>query len=109
MRKFILSAAILSVVAVSAPAAAAAPQHRGYQGHRFEQQIDQIEDRIDRLRDRRQISRKEANRLERQAEQLDRLHDRYRRGGLNRAEANDLQNRIQNLRQQIRWERADRR
>lgn len=108
MRKLILSAAILSAVAVAAPAAAAA-QHRGYQNAGIEQQLDQIENRIDRLRDRRQISRGEANRLERQAEQIDRLHDRYRRGGLNRAEVRDLQGRIQNLRGQIRWDRADRR
>lgn len=109
MRKILISAMLLSSVAISAPAAA---QYRGgggygFQGANIERQIDQIEQQIDRLRDRRQISRQEAARLDRQAEQIDRLHDRYRRNGLTRSEHQDLQNRIQNLRQRLQAERSE--
>jgi hypothetical protein len=108
MRKFILSAIAISAIAVSAPAAA--QQHRGgynHGGQGIERQIDQMERQIDRLRDRRLISRNEAVRLSRQAEQIDRLHDRYRRNGLSQGEHRDLMQRIQNLRQSVRYERRE--
>ncbi|MFN3389773.1 MAG: hypothetical protein ACK40O_12675 [Allosphingosinicella sp.] len=111
MRTFVISAILLSSVAVAAPASA---QYRGGgYGHQpvrnanIERQIDQIEDQIDRMRDRRLISRSEAKRLERRAENIDRLHDRYRRGGLDRHELRDLQNRIHALRQDLRAERRE--
>ncbi len=115
MRKFLIPAILISAVAVSAPAAA---QNRGgydprpgygqnWGGGGIERQLDQIEQRIDRLRDRRLISNREADRLFRQAEQIDRLHDRYRRDGLSRGEHNDLMRRIQYLRGQIREERQE--
>lgn len=108
MRKILISAMLLSSVAISAPAAA---QYRGggwgHQGANIERQLDQIERQIDRLRDRRLISRHEAARLERQAEQIDRLHDRYRRNGLSAGEHRDLQMRIQNLRQRVQAERRE--
>jgi len=116
MRIFLISAALLSGVAMSAPAAAQYQQNDqryGYNNNNrysagFERQLDQIEQRIDRLRDRRRISPSEARRLERQADQLDRLHDRYRRNGLSEAEMRDLQSRLQNLRAQVREDRRDR-
>ncbi|MDT9599852.1 hypothetical protein [Sphingosinicella rhizophila] len=106
MRKFLVPAILISAVAVSAPAAA---QYRGghNQGVGIERQIDQLERQIDRARDRRLITRQEARRLDNQAEYIDRLHDRYRRNGLNQREHHDLQNRINRLRQQFRWERRD--
>jgi Spy/CpxP family protein refolding chaperone len=115
MRKFLIPALLISAVAVSAPAAA---QHRGgydprpgygqhHGGGGIERQIDQLEQRIDRLRDRRLISNREAQRLMRQAEDIDRLHDRYRRNGLSRYEHDDLMQRIQYLRQNIRYERQE--
>ena len=109
MRKILISAMLLSSVAISAPAAAQFRGGGGYgrQGANIERQIDQIEQQIDRLRDRRQISRQEAARLDRQAEQLDRLHDRYRRNGLTASESRDLQIRIQNLRQRVQSERRE--
>ncbi|HEY7809202.1 MAG TPA: hypothetical protein VIA98_02345 [Allosphingosinicella sp.] len=109
MRKFLISALALSAIAVSAPAAA---QYRGGGGYNqggqgIERQIDQMERQIDRLRDRRLISANEARRLSRQAEQIDRLHDRYRRNGLSQGEHHDLMQRIQNLRQSVRYERRE--
>ena len=107
MRKFLISAMLLSSVAISAPAAAQVRGGYGFQGGHIERQLDQLEREIDRLRDRRLISRDEAFRLDRRAEQIDRLHDRYRRNGLSQFEHRDLQNRIQHLRQAVRAERRE--
>src|SRR5688500_20172504 len=100
MRKILISAMLLSTVAISAPAAA---QYRGggygHQGANIERQLDQIERQIDRLRDRRLISREEAFRLERRAEQIDRLHDRYRRHALRPAARRGLRARPPQRRQ----------
>ena len=105
MRKFLISAMLLSTVAVATPAAA--QYNRGHQGQNIERQLDQLEQRIDQLRDRRLISNNEARRLSRQAEQIDRLHDRYRRNGLTQREHWDLHNRDQNLRHQGQAERRE--
>lgn len=107
MRKFLISAMLLSTVAVATPAAAQYNRGYGHQGQNIERQLDQLERQIDNMRDRRLISRNEAIRLSRQAEQIDRLHDRYRRNGLTQREHWDLQNRVQNLRQQVRYERRE--
>ena len=107
MRKFLISAVLVSTVAAAAPAAA--QNHRGYghQGQNIERQLDQIERQIDQLRDRRLITVKEARRLVHHAEMIDRLHDRYRRNGVSQREHRDLQNRIQDLRQNVRAERQE--
>lgn len=103
MRKILISAAVIASALAAVPASA-----QNYnRGGNFEQQLDQVEQRIDRAADRRTISRREAEALSRQANQLDRLHDRYRRNGLTRWERDDLQSRLQNLRQRIRFERQD--
>ena len=107
MRKFLISAMLLSTVAVATPAAAQYNRGYGHQGQNIERQLDQLEQRIDQLRDRRLISNNEARRLSRQAEQIDRLHDRYRRNGFTAWETRDLQSRVQNLRQSLRWERTE--
>ena len=107
MRKFLISAMLLSTVAVATPAAAQYNRGYGHQGQNIERQLDQLEQRIDQLRDSRLISNNEARRLSRQAEQIDRLHDRYRRNGLTQREHWDLQNRVQNLRQQVQAERRE--
>lgn len=105
MRKFLIPAILLSAFAVSAPASAQNRDFYRHQGAGIERQLDQIEQQIDRARDRHFISRDEARRFERQAEYIDRLHDRYRRNGLTSFERRDLQNRIDRLRRQFRWER----
>jgi hypothetical protein len=94
---------MLSSIAAAAPAAAQSYRN----DNRFDRQIDQLVDRIHRAEDRDVISRREEDRLLRQARQLSYIEQRYSRNGLTRWEAQDLQRRIQDLRAQFRWERAD--
>ena len=105
MRNFLISAALIAAATVAAPASA---QNHRYQGNNIERQVDQIENRIQRAAQRGQVSQREANRLLRQADQLDRLADRYARNGIDRREHQELQNRLSQLQQQLRWERQDR-
>jgi hypothetical protein len=115
MRKILISAALISAASMAAPAAAQYGDYNrgndrnyGYdQGRNIEHEIDQIKQRIDRAARRGTISRSEANRLFRRADQLDRLADRYRRNGLSPREHDELQRRVQDLRQQLRFERRD--
>ena len=111
MRKILISAVILGTLASAAPAAAQYGNRGGgygyNQGGNFDQQLSSLQDRVDRLYQRRLISDREARRLSRQIEQTDRLFDQYRRNGLTRSERYDIQNRIQNLRSQIREERQE--
>jgi hypothetical protein len=105
MRKFLISAALLSATVVATPASAQYYGHRGED--RIDHQLNQIEQRIRIAADRGTISRGEARGLLRQAHQLDRLEDRYSRNGLSRWERDDLRNRLQHLRQQLRFERQE--
>lgn len=114
---------LVAVTALSAAAMPAAAQSRGYdRDHdrdRYEQNWDRGWDRIDRRFeriDRRidqgmrngQISYREAQRLRGQFHELIRLEQRYSRGGLSRAERNDLEQRFNRLSAQVRYERRDR-
>ena len=112
MRKFLISAALVTAAAASVPASA---QYGGYDGYgrqgygynhggQIQQQLAQIADRIERARERRLISRNEARQLIDQVERIDDRYDDYRRNGLSRGEHQDLQQRIHNLRQRLRWE-----
>ena len=105
MRKVLLSMVALSTVAVAMPAQAAHYSHRGSQ---IERQLDQIAKQVERAEQRRAISRREANGLLRRADQIDRLHDRYARNGLDRREMATLQRQVNDLRQDLRFERRDR-
>jgi hypothetical protein len=121
MRKILISAALASVALTAAAPASAQyyPNNRNYPnypnnnygsnygGGNVDQQLDQITERIRRAQARGMISRGEAARLLRQADQIDRLYDRYRRDGLSRYEVSDIQRRIQYLRQQLRFQRQD--
>lgn len=55
----------------------------------------------------RQLSRREASRLQVELDSLIRLERSYMRGGLSRAERNDLDRRYDRLSAQIRYERRD--
>ncbi|MBV8688093.1 MAG: hypothetical protein JOZ90_00510 [Alphaproteobacteria bacterium] len=115
MRKILISALMIGATAISAAPASA--QYRGGDrgayggGYRsddgIDRQIRQIEQRIRQAMQNRTITRREADRLLRQADQIDRLEDRYSRNGLNARELQDLRMRVQNLRQQLRFERQD--
>lgn len=114
MRKILISAILLGVAATSAPAAAQYDRryddrydvdYRGGQG--IDRQLQNLEQRIDNAYQRRLISGGEARRLRDQANDIGRLFDRYRRNGLSGREHQDLQYRIQNLRQRLQWERRE--
>ena len=120
MRKFLISAALLSVAAAAAPASAQYDSRhdgrryddrRGYDdfrgGERTDRQLAQISERIQRAYQRRLISSNEARRLQREVDQIDRLEDRYGRNGLSGWERQDLQRRVQHLRQSLQWERQE--
>ena len=103
MRKYLFAAIAVSSIVAAAPAAAqhyrAAPQ--------IERQLHQLATQIHRAEDRDLISKREEDRLIRQVRQIDRLYDRSRRNGISQWEMRDIQNRIQHLRQQLRFERRE--
>ena len=106
MRKLLIPAILASTLFAAAPAVA--QNWGGHRGdNRFDRQIDQLIDRIHRAEARDIISRREEDRLLRQARQLNSVENRYSRGGFTRWESQDLQRRIANLRAQFRWERND--
>jgi ribosomal protein S20 len=105
MRKIILSAAILSAVAVAAPASAQRWDNGG--ARHVQQELNQIEQRIHHAAQRGLLSRNEARRLFTRAERIERLAYSYQRGGLDHREHRDLQNRLQDLRQELRFERQE--
>ena len=71
-------------------------------------EIAQLDRQIDRAQERRLISPREADRLERKVDQLQDLHARYARNGLTRAEERILDQRINTVKRQIASEVADR-
>ena len=105
MRKLLIVALLVSGAAAAAPANAQSSRYQG--GHHIQRELDQIVQRIHRAEDRDIISKREEDRLLREARFIDRLYDRYRRNGLNRREGQELQNRLQTLRQHLRFERRE--
>ena len=124
MRKFLITAAILSVAAAATPAAAQydyGRYDRGYGqrdydrydrgygrgGVQIERQLERLHDRIDRAADRGRLSRGEAFRLQHQFDNISRRYTVYRRDGLSNWEYQDLQRRIDDLRSRFQFERQD--
>ena len=118
MRKFLISAAVAaSAFAVASPAAAQyylQPQGNAYgyqanygQARSLIARVDQIRRQIDRLDSRDRITEREARNLRYQANVL---RDRVRRAsfnGLNNRERRDIEVRIANLEQRVRYEVSD--
>ena len=106
MKKIITAIAALSAVGLAAPAVA---QDRygnnnayGYaNGYGIDARTDQLQRRIQVGIQRGTISRQEAVYLRDSFRQLNRLERQYSRGGLNRGERQDLQQRVQQLQRQI--------
>ena len=103
MKKFLLAAGALSVLAIGAPAAA--QSWGGYDP--IHQRFQRLETRIERGVDRGMITRREAQALRWEFRQLVNLDARYRHDGLSRWEATDLERRIEGLSARIRYERRD--
>lgn len=114
MRKFLVSIALAtatvgSAAIVATPAAAQPGAWRLQPGaaREIQQDINQLDRQITRAQQRRQISRREAASLRREAIQVRQLHARYARNGLNRQEVRDLQTRVNLLHQRLRLEQRD--
>ena len=120
MRTFLISAAAaVTALAVAAPAAAQwqQPQYGYGQGYGYtnnyghvrslQVRLNQIERQINRLDSRNVLSEREADRLRRQANQLERQIRYASRNGLNQWEFRDLQNRLAYLEQRVRYEARD--
>ena len=103
MKKFLLAAGALSVLAIGAPAAA--QSWGGYDP--IHQRFQRLETRIERGIDRGLITRREAQALRWEFRQLVNLDARYRHDGLSRWEATDLERRIEGLSARIRYERRE--
>lgn len=104
-KKALLSLLAASAVAVATPALA---QSYGGHGRGLNGEQAQLAQRIDRAAYRGTISRREAQDLRHQLNQYERLEWRYRRDGLSRWERNDLAERLDRIRWQLREDRRDR-
>ena len=121
MRKVLISLAVAaSALAVAAPASAQyfpqppAPQGYGYgynnnygQVRSLQIRVDNIQRQIDRLRQRRAISRNEANGLRSESARVEYRLRAASRYGLNWRERQDLEVRIARLEQHVRHEVRD--
>lgn len=116
-KKAVIPAIVLAAASVALPAAAqsyGAPHGPGPSrgGPAYErpapgwqtvsQRKYELDRRIDQGIRQRQLSRREATRLKGELNSLVRLEARYQRGGLTRAERNDLDRRYDRLATQIR-------
>lgn len=103
MKKIILTIAAATTLLSGAVPAAAQPRGNG-----FDNQIASLQQQIQRGSQRGNITRNEAQGLTKALRNLTQLEQRYSRGGFSRAEQRTLQQRIQNLRQQIKAAEATR-
>lgn len=109
--------ALLSLLAASAVAIATPTLAQSYGGHGggygygqgggLNREQAQLAQRIDRAAYRGTISRREAANLRWQLEEFQRLEWRYRRDGLSRWERNDLDQRLNRIRRDLREDRRD--
>ena len=122
MKKVLLSVVAATTLAAALPAVAQPygnayghPSNRGYDDRGYSQQhwtpmgqrIERLNQRIEQGVARGAITRGEARRLRMELMGLVRLENRYRQGGLNGWERQDLDRRFDQLRMQIREERRD--
>ena len=122
MKKLLIPALAVAVASAALPAAAqshngAYDRHSPSRGHDYEQDyrgwnaIAQRKHNLDRRIDRgvqtRQLSRREASRLQDELDSLVRLERQYMRGGLTRWEREDLDRRYDRLSAKVRYERND--
>jgi Ni/Co efflux regulator RcnB len=102
MNKILMTVAAVSSLATAMPAMA---QHRG---QNLDNRVEALQEDIQQGVRRGTISRYEARPLRDHLRQLTRLERHYSRGGFNRNEQRDLQQRIRTLRQQINYAEHER-
>jgi len=110
MRKTVLfSILAASAVALSTPAAAQHYGGPGGYGQRFpfEARQAQLEQRVERMAYNGRISSREYRRFQREFDHFDRLQRDYRRGGIDRWEARELEAQLDRIQAQIRHERRE--
>lgn len=118
MKKLLIPALAVAVASAALPAAAQSyDRHGPSRGHGYEQNyngwnaIAQRKHNLDRRIDQgvrtRQLSRREASRLQDELNSLVRLERQYQRGGLTRWERQDLDRRYDRLSAKVRYERND--
>ena len=101
--KLVASALAASLaLGIAAPASAAV-----FNPGSLRQQIAQLDNQIDRAEARRTISHREAQALDRQVDRLEDTFRSYARGGFTRYELANLDNRIEQVKRQLRFERRD--
>ena len=106
MRRTLLSLILVATALASAPASAAFMRAQPVAQRQIRMDINQLETRIDRAAQRGVVTPAEAASLRRQAMSVQRLYDRYSRGGLDRREAAALTSRIGLVNQQLRMDRG---
>ena len=118
MKKLLIPALGVAVASAALPAAAQSyDRHGPSRGHGYEQNYNgwnaiaqrkhNLDRRIDRGVQTRQLSRREASRLQDELNSLVRLERQYMRGGLTRWERQDLDRRYDRLSAKVRYERND--
>lgn len=120
MKKLLIPALAVAVASAALPAAAQSYGHNNgpSRGPSYEQSYNNwqsvsqrkynLDRRIDQGVRSRQLSSREASRLKNELNSLVRLERQYQRGGLSRAERNELDRRYDRLSVQVRAERNDR-
>jgi outer membrane murein-binding lipoprotein Lpp len=107
MRKLILGAIAASTAFAAGPAAAQVWVFRPAVRSQIQSDINQLDRQIERAASRGTISRREATGLRRQANNVQRLHNRYGRNGFTRQEVAQLESEVNQIRQRLRLERRD--
>ena len=107
MRKLILTLVAASATLAAVPASAQVWQIQPRVQTQIRSDINQLQNQIQVAAQRRTISQREAVSLRRQAVDLRQLLAQYNRNGLSRQEVTALENRINNVRQNLRLERRD--
>lgn len=99
--------AVTSVALLASPAAAQNWRVAASVQQQIRSDINQLDRQIERSQQRRAISQREAQRLHRDALQLQRTLTRFSRNGLDRTEVRQLEISVNQVRQQLRLERRD--
>ncbi len=102
----LIAPALFATLALGAGVPASAAQWDNHNSIR--QEIRQLDNQIDRAQSRHLISAREATRLSRNVDQLQKLQVRYARDGYTRAELRVLDQRLDTVKRQLAREIGDR-